>query len=475
MSRLLGVRSEQRQIDLDSFTEPIRSLLVGSYDTQIGMKVTPETALRLSTVYACVNLISSTISTLPATAHRRDASNQRRAERVPMWVEEPFGPLASSGQIEFRAQTMVSLLLHGNAYWLIQRNSRGLIQSMTVVDPGLVSLSAQKGQRVYRIAGETLRPTWDLEHLVGIPMPGEHYGLSPIRAAAQAIGVTLAAQSFGARFFGNSAMPSGIIEAQGRLTTEAARQLMERWRAAHGRDNTGGVAVLSEGATFKRISLSPEEAQFLAVRQFGVADIARLYLVPPHLIGDATGSTSWGSGLAEQNIGFAQHCLRPWVSRLEAAMTRLARSEPDRTRDFEIRLQMGDLLRGSPTERSQAAIQLVQYGIRTPDEIRAEDDLPPHPEGIGSVPYVPLNMGPLGSNNERAEGQAAEQEWKAEIARLEALILAQQAAAAGSPEAMDEVDEKPDPEYPPYDEDKETPPLEPRIPQRRCACGVGRA
>ncbi|MGW0522855.1 phage portal protein [Crossiella sp. NPDC003009] len=431
---------EQRGISLDSFTPELQRFLLENYDTKTGLRINAATAMRLSAVYGCVNIISSTISTLPIETFRRGKDGTRTAQSLPKWIEEPRGPQGSMNQIRFIGQLIVSLLLNGNAYFVVERNGYGRILAAVVLDPRKVALSDEDGRITYHVNGRRLTPNQDLVHIVGIEMPGEHLGVSPIKAASQSIAVTLSAQEYGAKFFGNSAMPTAVIETEGRMSDEAANRLTQRWKQLHGRDAQGGLAVLTEGAAFKRISLSPDEAQFLETRKYGVADVARLFSVPVHLLADASQSTSWGSGLAEQNAMFAQHTLRPWVTRVEHALTRLVRTEPDTPLDTYIRINMDELLRGSLEERFQSHIWSIQYGIKTMDEIRAEEDLPPHPRGIGTAPYIPLNMGPVGPNTERAEGQAAEQEHKAEIARLTAEKLAIEIQQATHPD--------PDPEYP---------------------------
>lgn len=149
--------------------------------------------------------------------------------------------------------------------------------------------------------------------------------------------------------------------------------------------------MLTEGAKFSKVALSPDEAQFLQTRQFQVPEVARIFGVPPHLIADATNSTSWGSGLAEQNQAFAQFSLRPWLERIEAGLTRLLYAETADRKKF-IKFGLDGIQRGAPTERMGMYSIGLQQGIYSIDEVRAWEDLEPLPDGAGEAHRVPLNL-----------------------------------------------------------------------------------
>ena len=153
----------------------------------------------------------------------------------------------------------------------------------------------------------------------GLVKPGDITGVSPITAAREMIGLGIGAQKYGGAFFGNSGIPNAIVEVNGQLSPEGVDQLKSAWNTMHkGASKAHRLAVLTEGAKFSKISVNPEDSQFLETRQSTVGDVARMYGVPPHLLADASGSTSWGSGLHEQNVAFSMYSLRPYVTRLEA-------------------------------------------------------------------------------------------------------------------------------------------------------------
>jgi HK97 family phage portal protein len=210
-------------------------------------------------------------------------------------------------------------------------------------------------------------------------MPSALRGLSPLAYARHAIELGLEAQSFGAAFFANGATPAGLIEAPGDFPKERAERMAGLWDARHrGTRNAARVGVLTGGAKFTKVTIAPEEAQFLETRAFQVPDIARFYGVPPHLIADASNSTSWGSGLAEQNLAFGQFSLRPWVDRIEDAHGRLLSTHG--SQDVFIKLNMDALLRAGTKERYDAFAVGINQGFMSINEVRVLEDLPPQPE-----------------------------------------------------------------------------------------------
>ena len=176
----------------------------------------------------------------------------------------------------------------------------------------------------------------------------------------------------------NGALPGVVVEAPGDFSRDAADRIAALWNSKHqGASNAGRVGVLTGGAKLSKISVSPDEAQFLQTRQFQVPDVARIFGVPPHLIADASNSTSWGSGLAEQNLAFGQFSLRPWVDRIEDAHGRLLTTHG--LPDVFIKLNMDALLRAGTKERYEAHQIGLASGFLLPDEVRRIEDLPPLP------------------------------------------------------------------------------------------------
>lgn len=395
LGRLLGI--ETRSI---SGADIWGDAWVGS-STVAGKRVNDATALTLGAVYGCVRILGDGVSVLPPVVTRGLGSSAEIVARPPSWVDDPNPVLR---RVDLMSQVMSSLLLRGNAYLATTRDATGMVVEIWVLDPDLVEVSVDTTKAIrhptYRIGRTTLGPL-DILHIRGMTLPGSATGVSPITAAREAIGLGLAAQEFGGSFFRNGARPGGVIETDGALSATAAKILQATWREAHGGSgNSGKLALLSGGAKYKTISVSPDDAQFLQTRAFGVADIARYYGVPPHLLADSTGSTSWGSGLAEQNVAYVTHSLRPWVQRVEEAFTWLARSERPTVlgaKRLFVTLDLDDLVRGDFASRITTYRSGIESGIFTVNEVRAWEGLPPVDGGDETV--RPTYSAPIGASD----------------------------------------------------------------------------
>lgn len=330
-------------------------------------------AMRLSAVFACIRLLSEAIATLPLDVFKR-VGPTRVAQSTPLVLQfAPPGPT----RVEYLGQLMISLLTDGNAFVMVGRTPLGAPISLQVLDPQRVQVARNKQDRVAYFVdgiGEELGAN-EIMHIKGMSLPGRLRGLSPIGYAMETISVGLMAQRYGARFFENGSLPSAVIEAEQGMSDAAISRWRETWDARHaGSDNAGKVGLLTGGAKFKQVSIDPKQAQFVEVRQFQVPDIARIFGVPPHLIADASNSTSWGSGLAEQNLAFGQFSLRPWITRIEEAHSALIRPSAS-----FVKLNLDALLRASLADRYAAYAVGISNGFLTVDEARATEDLPPHP------------------------------------------------------------------------------------------------
>ncbi|MBM7770903.1 HK97 family phage portal protein [Actinokineospora baliensis] len=385
-------RTESRSDNVDAAEATDTSGLMGwTTDTDATADLTPDAALALSAVYGSVRILSDTLGTTPVDAFRRDGGRRLPMPR-PGWLDAPN---PDTRWIAFLVSVMTSLLLQGNAYILITR-SMGRVVALDVIPTSAVTPRYTGRGRTRRLVYELsaldedgrLQVVGALEqrdvlHIQGITLAGQLTGVSPLRAARETLRLGLAAQAFGADFFERGAIPGAVISVPGTMTAAGLRAARETWRTIHGgRGNRFGLAVLTEDARFQRVTISPEEAQFLQTRAFQIADVARIFGVPPHLLADASGSTSWGSGLAEQNTGFVQFAVRAWAERLEEAFTTLFTDAERRAGAF-IRFQLDALMRGSLRERLESYRVGIANSIYTPDEVRAWEDLPPDPSGLG--------------------------------------------------------------------------------------------
>jgi HK97 family phage portal protein len=350
---------------------------MGWWDTGMvwkpGAAMSTGEAMRLSAVFACLRLLSEAISTLPIDTFRRQGGVRTVYRPRPAYLD--FAPPGMS-RIDYLSMVMLSLLTDGNAYVGVDRDPLGTIRGLVVFDPAYVTVQLIDGKVTYRVQGQALVPWLELVHIKGMTLPGAIVGLSPIAYARETIGLGLAAQRFGSAFFENGALPSAVIEAPNGMSQEAADRFRETWNARHGGvGQAQRVGVLTEGATLNKVSVQPEDAQFLQTRQFQVPDIARIFGVPPHLIADASNSTSWGSGLAEQNLAFGQFSLRPWIERIEDAHNRLLTT--DGLTDVFLKLNLDAMLRASLRDRYDSYAVGITNGFITVDEARRLEDLAP--------------------------------------------------------------------------------------------------
>ncbi len=231
----------------------------------------------------------------------------------------------------------------------------------------------------------------DLIHIPGLTLDGM-VGVNPIKAARMASQLALAAEQYGASVFTQGSLPDGVITTAADLDDVEAEALARRWEQRHkGWGKARRVAVLDNGAKWEPTSIAPEDAQFILSRQFQIQEIARLFGVPPHLLADSSGSTSWGSGLEEQTRAFVTFTLSAYSTRFEEAITDELIASPLRY----ARWNYAGLLRGNTLARYQAYAIARSNGWLNADEIRAFEDLEPLPDGLGTVYLQPLNMAPV--------------------------------------------------------------------------------
>lgn len=345
--------------------------------TAAGKHVTLDSAMGVSTVFACVRIISDNVSTLPLDIFNSGDGTRKPFTDTPDWARFKDSPLS---KIDLMSQVTVSLLLDGNAYVATYRDATLRIIGLEVLDPAAVAVRKVNGQTRYQINGGDLLTRLDVLHIPGMMMPGAVKGMSPIAYARESIALSLSATEYGAAFFGNGALPGMTVEVPGELSDVGIKQLKRAWNDTHqGAGNSNKLAVLTEGAKFTKVTVNPDDAQFLQTRQFQVTDITRIFGVPPHLVGDSSNSTSWGSGLAEQNTTFVQHTLRPLVERLETGLNFLVRSE-GRPDTVFVKLTLDGLLRGDTAERLASYQVGLDAGFYTIEEVRMWEDLPPLPK-----------------------------------------------------------------------------------------------
>lgn len=376
----IDVHSEERSFA--PFDGPVGGWapgMVWQSSGQAGATVSTDQAMRLSAVFACLRLLSEAVATLPLDTFQRVGPTRTEYRPRPDYLS--FDPPQRS-RIDYLSQVMLSLLTDGNAYIYTPRDRLGEPVDLIVLDPTRMDIGRVRGDVKYVCAGVELDASMggggELLHVSGMKMPGDVKGMSPIAYARETIGLGLAAQRYGESFFSNGALPGAVIEVpkDTNFNQDAADRFAASWNNRHkGVGHANKVGVLTGGATLNKVSIQPNDAQFLETRAFQVPDVARIFGVPPHLIADASNSTSWGSGLAEQNLAFGQFSLRPWVDRIEEAHNRLLTSHG--LRNVFVKLNMDALLRASLKDRYEGYGIGIRSGFLGEDEARALEDLPP--------------------------------------------------------------------------------------------------
>ena len=369
-----------------------------------GKRVNERTAMQMTAVYSCVRILSEAIAGLPLHVYKyNETGGKEKAVDHPLYFLLHDEPNPEMTSFVFRETLMTHLLLWGNAYAQIIRNGKGEVVSLYPLMPDRMTVNRDtKGQLYYEyqvsnddaptVKGSTviLKPS-DVLHIPGLGFDGL-VGYSPIAMAKNAIGMAIACEEYGAKFFANGANPSGVLEHPGTLKDPA--KVRDSWNAAFGgSSNSHKVAVLEEGLKYTPISISPNEAQFLETRKFQIDEIARIFRVPPHMVGDLEKSSF--SNIEQQSLEFVKYTLDPWVSRWEQAIARSLFSQTEKTTYF-IKFNVDGLLRGDYQSRMQGYSIGRNAGWMSANDIRELENLDriPAEEG-GDLYLVNGNMLPL--------------------------------------------------------------------------------
>lgn len=371
-----------------------------------GVPVTADSAMKVSAVWACVGAIAGSLSSIPLPILERlpeGGSNQATDYYLYDVIHDQ--PNRSQTSIEWREMMNVHALQKGNGYSEIVPGRRGAAEELIPLPPDYVTPEQQiggvwrsdcaltKGPIRYKLrqqdGTERILSDENVFHLRGMSSGGLK-GLSVIEYARQSFGLALATEQYGARWFSQDARPRGVLKTANKLQPETKRQLKEGWEAAHsGLGNAHRIAVLEDGLEFQAISISPEDSQFLGTRDFQIADIARWFRVPLHMIQAMTKETAWGTGIESLSLAFVIYTLQPWAVRWEQAIRRDLIND---TRRYYAKHTFAGLLRGDTKSRFEAYSQARNWGWLSTDEIRAFEEMNPLPDGKGAIYLQPLNM-----------------------------------------------------------------------------------
>lgn len=355
-----------------------------------GATVNQDTALSLSAVYTSVSLIADAVASLPIDTVRT-VGDTRRPAQSPVWLSKP-NPFDTP--FDFWQKVMTSLLSDGNAFIQVFRGERNRVVALVPLDARSVrvDLTEDKTSVVYKIADRVLTDR-EVIHVKGFAQANSLRGISPLENARQTIGVGLATEEFGARFFSQGTTMSGVVEHPKNPNVGEIAILSRMLRKSHeGVKNSHHVGVLTGGATWKQVSVTPEQAQFLETQRLNRLSIAGIFRVPAYML-DPTVSSSWGTGVEEQHNWFVQQTLMPWLIRLEQAFSQILPAGQT------LRFNVNARLRVKTSERYQAYRTGIESGFLSVDEVRALEDLQPVPDGQGGTFRPPNSQDGGGGGN----------------------------------------------------------------------------
>lgn len=360
-----------------------------------GKRVNEKTAMTMSAVYSCVRVLSETLASLPLHVYENTEVGSKKATQHSLYNLLHNEPNSEMTSFIFRETLMTHLLLWGNAYAQIIRNGKGEVLGLYPLMPDKMSVDRDEDNRIYyqylTSSGERVTlSSQDVLHIPGLGFDGL-VGYSPIAMAKNAIGMSIAAEEYGAKFFSNGATPSGILEHPG--TVKNAESLRESWTRGFSGNDSHKVAILEEGMKYTPISISPNEAQFLETRKFQINEIARIFRIPPHMVGDLEKSSF--SNIEQQSLEFVKYTLDPWVIRFEQAFNRRLLKDKEKDK-FYIKFNVDGLLRGDYQSRMNGYAVGRQNGWMSANDIRALENLDRIPiEEGGDLYLINGNMLPL--------------------------------------------------------------------------------
>ena len=361
-----------------------------------GKRVNERSAMQMTAVYSCVRILAEAVAGLPLHLYRyKEDGGKEKALDHPLYLLLHDEPNPEMSSFVFRETLMTHLLLWGNAYAQIIRNGRGEVMALYPLMPDRMAVDRDdKGQLYYGYTTSAddapiskgsivrLKPS-DVLHIPGLGFDGL-VGYSPIAMAKNAIGLAIATEEYGSKFFANGAQPSGVLEHPG--TIKDPQRVRDSWMSQFGGSaNSNKIAVLEEGLKYTPISISPEQAQFLETRKFQINEIARIFRVPPHMVGDLEKSSF--SNIEQQSLEFVKYTLEPWLVRWEQSIQRTLFSADEKKRYF-VRFNVEGLLRGDYASRMNGYAVGRQNGWMSANDIRELENLDRIPAEEGGDLYL---------------------------------------------------------------------------------------
>lgn len=362
-----------------------------------GKSVSQTSALSVTAVYSCIRILSEAIAGLPLHTYKcKSNGGKEKAIDHPLYFILHDEPNPEMTSFVFRETMMSHLLLWGNAYAQILRNGKGDVIALYPLAPNRMTVDRASNGRIYytystsdddnpklKSKGQVYLKAEDVLHIPGLGFDGL-VGYSPIAMARNAIGMAMACEEYGAKFFANGASPSGVLEHPS--TIKNPDKLRESWNSLFkGSSNSHQIAVLEEGLKYQPISISPNEAQFLETRKFQINEIARIFRIPPHMIGDLEKSSF--SNIEQQSLEFVKYTLDPWVTRWEQSICRRLFKDSEKAEYF-VKFNVDGLLRGDYQSRMNGYATGRQNGWLSANDIRELENMNQIPDELGGNLYL---------------------------------------------------------------------------------------
>jgi HK97 family phage portal protein len=371
-------RALVRRVGLDS-PAAIAQHMGFMTNTRSGAAINKDTAMALSAVYACTYRISSTIASIGIDLIKREGKNREPQPNHPAYRLVASSPSQLCTPFEFWETIVANAVLSGIGYAFIQRTASGAAESLSIIPNDQVQRKDFDGRYVYKLnSGQIVQPD-DMLEIANI------YRTSPILLHKENLGLAVAAQEFGAEYFGNGGRMTGILSTEQNIPKDRTEALQTSWNGAM--NQGGGTKLLPFGFKYQRISISPEEAQFIETRKFQAEEICRIFSVPPALVQLDTQTTY--SNVEQQNLQFARHTIAPWAMRIEQELgQKLLTTNEQQSYVFKFRLD--DLARGDMQSRADYYTKLIQTGVMSINEAREREEL--NPTKGGNTHTVQVNQ-----------------------------------------------------------------------------------
>lgn len=372
--------------------DPVIAQWLNLGNSESGVSVTKTSALQLSAVHACIKVLSEAIGTAPLMLYRQKKDGKERDIKHPLYTILHDRPNLWMTPFEFKELLVGCICLRGNFYAEIIRNGGGQVEELIPLNPDRVMPFLKDRKKLFMMYTDSGEPIvkmpGEIFHVMGMSLDGVT-GLNPIEYHRETIGDAIATRKHGSKLFSNGAMIGGVLKHPAHLSKEAQERLVEQFKKRYeGGDNAGKTLFLEEGMDYLKLGMTSQDAQFLETLKYQISDIARIFRVPPHMIGDLERATF--SNIEQQSLEFVQYTILPWARRIEESIKRDLILKSSQYSEFLLDI----LMRADIKSRYDAYAVARNWGWMTANEIRARENM--NPVDNGDIYLQPLNMQPAG-------------------------------------------------------------------------------